>query len=458
MHSTKLESVRRIASVAKVVAVPLVVALWPPMASAQPDREARTRADQAAREQQDRACDREFQLFRQISADTARLPASTKAAYDTIRMRLRTCVDSVDAARKDTSLFGMRTTVDSLAMALFSIPEYHDEGRLPIGGQLLGPMAYIYASPHLGTFTRKAQIFEHGLPGALVAIVSVETNVPIPNTYDDLGLDNGINCIWLRALGPGSNDPFEVWVTTTPTHLACDATAPVARRGPFNVVEVREAAFPNAADYPPVARFTEDMSGRPVLAFKCLAAFCEVRRNHGQAQSRRPRTRPNPVNPNPRHRLRTVKGWHDEQPLAVRRTNGTWASTGIYASIVPDTGILNYDSTAFHDVWVPAANIVIHNTLLSGKYFDWGLRTNNNYVAVKFDVATSRWVVGIFDNYFAAPIPGTTLPRVTWKMRERMLHRDAAVPLTARFRWTLGDEGIWFPCGNSCCRSDGEIF
>lgn len=410
--------------------------------------------------QEDRACLRESMQWREVAADSGKqLSAAARADRDAIAQRLRSCVEATDTRRRQAALASVEPTADTLAIAFFDIPEYHDEGRLPIGGGRLGPMAYIYASPFLGTFSRKAQIFEHGKPGALAVIVSVERNVSIPNAYRDLGLDNGINCVWLQARSPTPTAPFDAWVTTAPDETACDEKETTTLRGPFAVVEVQEAAFSRPSDYPPVARFAEDVSGRPVLAFKCLNAFCEVRRNHGQAQVRAPRTLPNPIdNTNGLHRVRAVKGWHDEQELALRQAGGDWVSSGVRASIVPDTGILNYDSAAFHDVWIPAANIVIHSPLTSGKYYDWGLRTGQNHVAVKFDTAVRKWIVGIFDTFNAGPIPGTTPPRVTWKMRERMLHKNAAVPLTARFRWTVGDDGIWFPCGNSCCRSDGEIY
>jgi hypothetical protein len=410
--------------------------------------------NQAVFAQEDPACEDAIARYREVSGqDTVQMPPPVRLRYDSLYARMRACVDSVDNARRDTSLTLIKQSAESLAMAFFGIPEYHDEGRLPAGGNLLGPTAYIYASPFLGTFTRKAQIFEHGTPGVLAAIVVVESGVPIPNTYRDLHLANGINCIWLYAPGADVAAGYRAYVTHAAPRTACDRRA--TPLGPLNVVEVREAAFQSSGSYPPVARFDEDRAGRPVLAFKCLNAFCEVGTSVTAGSQRRSKVRPIIVTATtPPHRV--IKGWHDEQQLA-ERSGGVWRASGVWASIVPDTRISNYDSTRFHDVWVPAARIVIHGGALpvTNKYHQWGLRQGNNYLGVKFDVARNRWLVGVFDTPFTTPIAGTATPRKTWRVHERMLHRDAAVPTTARFRFTVADDGVWVPCGNSCCKSDG---
>ena len=38
----------------------------------------------------------------------------------------------------------------------------------------------------------------------------------------------------------------------------------------------------------------------------------------------------------------------------------------------------------------------------------------------------------------------------------RHIHYDAPVPGTARFRYTIRDPGLWGPCGNACCSTDGH--
>lgn len=406
--------------------------------------------------QRDIACSEDIDNFRRAAADSSRERTSDmRARLDTLRRRARACVEAIDSARQYTALKQIAPTADSLAMAVFRIPEYHDEGRLPIAGNLLGPMAFIYASPFLGTFTRKAQIFEHGVPGILAAIVVVEDAVSMPPEYAALHLTNGTNCVWLRARGADPTAAYEAYVTHVPNTEPCDHTG--TRFGPLDVVEVSDPRFRFSESYPPVARFDEDRDRRPVLAFKCLVAFCEVGSGLTPAKQRRSKVHPNPVPPGtPRQKI--IKGWHDEQQLA-ERAGGMWRGSGIWASIIPDTGISNYDSVMFENVWVPAARIVIHNPLpATHKYYAWGLRRGDNFVGVQFDVAANQWLMGIFPNQFDAPMPGARVPRKRWRVVDRMLHRDAAVPATARFRFTLADDGVWVPCGNACCKSDGEIF
>jgi len=42
-----------------------------------------------------------------------------------------------------------------------------------------------------------------------------------------------------------------------------------------------------------------------------------------------------------------------------------------------------------------------------------------------------------------------------WLNVVEMPHLDYPVPGSVRFRWTVADDGVWIPCGQSCCRGDG---
>ena len=86
---------------------------------------------------------------------------------------------------------------------------------------------------------------------------------------------------------------------------------------------------------------------------------------------------------------------------------------------------------------MPAAN----------KYHDWGLRKGNNVVQFKYDTPSAQWKVQIKTD------SATVVP---WKFIERTVHYDVTVPQVARFRWTAGDDGIWAPCGNACCKASDQ--
>lgn len=356
-----------------------------------------------------------------------------------------------------------------LADVFLSIPEYHDEGRLPIGGGFLGPMAYIYASPMMATFTRRAQIFEHqqanvAAPGPLAAIVVVErddqaSTAPIPTPYSNALLDYGVNCLWLKVASDAQNAAFTVYVSrptaTPPATPVCSAADQLVKKtdGTDLFLEVHEEhdnRFNDTDSYPSAARFDVDNAGRITFGFKCLRSYCE-------AMERKVTWRESKVTPNPRSntdpKQKTIKGWHDEQELSEQTSSGVWRSTGVVASIVPDERIVERDSVDFHDTWIPTSVIEL-DVAPTGKYAAWGLKRGSNYLHLQFDVAQDRWRVGLFASRVQRP--GTTAPLREWSFRERMIHRDAAVPPTARFRFTQRDDGVWFPCGNACCKADGE--
>src|SRR5687767_518650 len=136
----------------------------------------------------DDACRAEFRSLMQNNDDSVRLRVA------------RNCAATTDSVRRLFSTRSAREDRLRLTEMHSTIPEYHDEQRLPSGtGSNLGPMAGIYASPHLGSFVEDQQFAEHGAEGVMVAHVfvgQIGTEV-LPQTYQDLGLSFGLNCLWV---------------------------------------------------------------------------------------------------------------------------------------------------------------------------------------------------------------------------------------------------------------------
>jgi hypothetical protein len=392
-------------------------------------------------------------------ADSTSSTPATKQTLDITRTKMFGCVRPTDSISFHAPIAQLDLEASRLTKGFFGIPEYHDEGRLPTVGDQLGPLAHIYASPYLGAFTRRAQISELGMPGLLAALVVVELDNPgdaIPSTYTALGLEAGINCVWLYLANAQPNTKYQAFVSTQKPGTSCDRSS--SRRGPFSVVAVRHPRFNASSDYPPVARFDVDASEKlPVLAFKCLAAFCEV----GPAEPKNVRAPWGLKRPDPNkaewhvadgdgfsmsragRRVRVIKGWHDEQHLAVRIGN-QWTRLKVRATLIPEPSVSNFNAADFLNTWTKVASLVIDGDLVGTKYARWRLRTGSNDVRIQSTAA--GWHAEIYrgDN-----------DRKLWINTGRMLHYDAAVPPTARFRWTRMDDGIWVPCGNACCNSDG---
>lgn len=355
------------------------------------------------------------------------------------RLAARRCINRVDSLRRATALRYAAPAVRYIAELPWHIPEYHDEQRLSIGGGNVGPMAYIYASPALGGFTDPAQFEEHGDRGVLVGVVSVlETynGELLPQPYRDLGLAWGLNCIYLAYRGTGPPDErWDAYVTNSGTgaNAPCQhSTSPTW----LSVHATRTSSY-GLRDHPPVARFGETRTGRPLLGIACLDTWCEI--GPGSSDAR-------PAQGSDREEK--VKGWHDDQALSV------WSPPGHYrrvmrAKVTPRRNVDQLTLADFAD-WQEVAIIRLDTAPPAGsKYEKWGLMKGKNTLELKLTGATwSAQVTSRREN-------GNFVTR-EWVFAEpRHPHVDAAVPGTARFRWTVGDEGVWVPCGQGCCKVEG---
>lgn len=380
------------------------------------------------------------------------------------------CTDTNDEKNRRIRLDQTDAEALRLARMFFDIPEYHDEGRLPVNrdvpGALLGPLAGIYASPFLHGFTRPAQIYEQGKPGILAAIVVVDEKpgVQLPPSYRNLQLQAGMNCIWLYVEPPSAGGSYAAYLANLRYSArlshpasggACDRSVPMPNS--LAVVAVTIQNFTADSDYPPVARFATDRQGNPILAFRCLNAFCEIGVG-SEKDVRKPDGlgRPNPNiaqwdpaaadNPD-QGRRQVIKGWHDEQTLAVRGADYRWRASDVTARITPIAGAAQYDSADFHNQWRRVARILIVGAVpTASKYHKWGLRTGVNHIEFQYDGAAGRW---------KAQLVRPDTPPVPWNTMVRIVHHDVAVPPIVRFRWTGADDGVWAPCGNACCKTDG---
>lgn len=386
------------------------------------------------------------QVVRPDSTCLAVSDSAREFANDTaFKNRSMRCALVADSTRRFRATRLAVAAVQEAITIPFTIPESGDEQRLDDGMGTLGPTAFIYPSPGADGFTHRGQIAAHGAPGLFVAIVVVDPpdgGGPMPSTYTNLGLKQGINCIWLRASSPDPALPYQVWVSDPWTTGACDRTHTTGLRGPLFVDERR---VPNGvgyfrhADYPPAPRFGINGT-QPLLGFKCLDAWCEA--GPGPFAQHAPWVAV-------AGREGRIKGWHDEQRLAERDHSGVWRPT-IRATIVPVPNLDQLDKADFskttgsgRPIWVNVASIHLLDDPSGTKYYTWGLRRGRNLAELHFD--GSAWHMRISPQ---------GAPQVIWNVAE-MPHEDVAVPGSVRFRFTVADDGFWVPCGQSCCRAGG---
>jgi hypothetical protein len=370
----------------------------------------------------------------------------------------RTCAATMDSIMHKAPLREMNLEIKRLADLPWFIPEYSDEQYLSDGRGGLGPMAHIFPSPYLASYTREDQIIENDTLGILAALVFVDRNPgdTLPDTYKNLSLLFGLNCVYLRDVAiASSTDRWSARIAHPGNGKACERTnyaigmvsAPLA-------VKRDTSAGALAADYPPAARFSEGTHEVPLFGFRCLDGWCNVL-PAGTTATLAPT---NTVNTKEGH----IKGWHDEQRL-TERVNGKLVPS-IRASVVPVPGLGALKTSDFVG-WVKVAIIDIEeNVPQSSKYYGWGLRRGHNELEI--NGTGGRWIArvtakGVLSTGRSAgpgQYLGTDLTKPTeWLIVAREKHFDLAVPGTARWRLTVLDDGVWVPCGQACCQAEGPI-
>lgn len=326
-----------------------------------------------------------------------------------------------------------------------SVPEYHDEQRLPDGSGGLGPPAFLFASPNIGGFVHDWQLDEHGARGALwaVAVVDAEAGTTLPGTYTELGLVvGGRSCIWLAR----ENGALTARVSHQPDDTkACDPNAGFRR---LHVVPDPSSRVLIAADQPPVARFTDTRDERPLFGVRCLLLWCDIGPTPPSGTGPPPWAAA-PVQlvggvagPNSRLHER-VKGWNDSQILSVD-DGGALKPNGPRATFVPYPDLADRAVSYYQgETWRPVGTLHILGPTSGTQYEAWGLRPGRNVLSLRF--LNNAWQMQARH--------GNT--EQVWNNVHRHAHYDAAVPGTARFRWISYDDGFWVPCGQGCCRADG---
>lgn len=351
-----------------------------------------------------------------------------------------------DCSRRARILRTVSVDLQYAAEMMASIPEYHDEQRLPDGNGGYGPPAYIFASPNIGGFEHTWQLDEHGTRGALWMIVVVDTvsTAALPGIYRDLGLQpGGRNCVWLAR----TNGSLRARVThQLDRTMPC---SPTAASRPLHVVQDPLGAVVAAADQPAAARFTESRAGRPLLGARCLLTWCDFGPPPA-TETGGPGWEPaqvqlvgGPPNATSRPQER-VKGWHDSQVLSIGQ-GASLRPGGPRATFVPAQGIASrsmefYRGVTFH----PVGTLHVLGPVTGTPYDTWGLRPGRNTLSLRLD-SNGAWQMQIASPQFSK----------VWNNVHRHDHHDAAVPGPARFRWISYDDGFWVPCGQGCCRADG---
>lgn len=395
---------------------------------------------------------RDHHCFAEL-VDSAQQALSTlQNPGDSLRISHRDTVFLRDCRRSYQAMIEVRDAMDDVARLNLTIPEFHDEQRFRLTSTSFGPVVKIFASPNLSGFRHRDQLQAHGNVGVLAAVVHVESGTaPLGAEYTDLGLGYGVNCLWV-GWRPGTSTGGQ-WFARMGRADAVDRTCHRNTAGVPLAVD-RQALNNFAFDsIPPVARIGLEADGRPYFGVKCLAGWCNIGRvgfmPHSIAKTlSAPRASPSG---------KRVEGWHDEQILAEFE-NGVAVPGTIRAALLPT-------ATHFRSELQLRAPGGVHFAVLfldkepatNSRYKQWGLHAGQNHLFLRWVPPTNAAgapSAGRFQMWVGSPgLPSSTL----WTHVERHAHFDAAVVPTARFRWVSTDDGVWFGCGQTCCRGDGMI-
>lgn len=367
----------------------------------------------------------------------------------------------------DTSADTTLPSVTEIPVAgkILNVPEFHDCQRFIVDSE--GTLVYdslyaIFASFELDTLWASKR---DSLPedSAFVAAEIVSWG----GEYGSLGIKPWFNCLLvfgspsapeakMVSLGPYEHDCLHPPTTTFGT------TALVVRRIPPTYSD---------ADYPAVARWEWDAeTKRQYIGIKCGPAWCEIFKEG---------TILNFASTYAGIRVSQIKGWFDEQRLAV----GTRTVSNIKGSIFPHPRLDSYTLDDFRKTswlvfrrWVPTAYVALDGTdpdvgsYLAKTNFDPTVATSpidmsklNRIWLCNGSRFQCRIPSNVQCTWPSSGVPGDSLwwtkiqspgnvLRYKCVWREDHSDLDIHIPGTARWRWLAQDETEWMRCAQGCCQ------
>jgi len=225
----------------------------------------------------------------------------------------------------------------------------------------------------------------------------------------------------------------------------------------------------DAQDYPPVARWDWDAEHHThYISIRCGEEWCEVGRNDLKPSASHAGTvLPDQAIPDvgsptshERRRVLEIKGWYDEQRLAVPDGSGLLGASTITGTAFPHPMLDRLQAISDFDVkWIPAAYVLLDSE--SGPYkgklnFDIGI--NRVYLCSGAFTNCSGVSSGASEPSCASEADHLWWARilsargdVEYRCVIRRLQAGVEFPGTVRWRWDEHDEKFWIRCPQGCC-------
>lgn len=345
-------------------------------------------------------------------------------------------------------------TVIPVSGPITNVPEYHDCQRF-INPPAYGPMVAIFA--HHALDSMYDQITDSVAGVALQAAAEIYS---YDGDYDNLHIQRGFNCLYLTRTS-GVWAARIVWVDQDAD--AC-LKPPVSSGHPL---QVRPQSFPGLQepDVPPVARWDWDpRRSQQYISIRCGREWCEVGPSgFSSSAGLGSPTLPDldASTPAEVQRVLRIKGWYDEQYLALPGTG----PFGLNPSLIRGTAIphpmLERLTTVAHFTgqWRPSAYIRLDAPALDYST-KLGLQQGLNRIFMcQGDFSGCPNTAGIpqpicdaaADGQWWAKVVSPSGASPTYFCVIRRTHPGVVIPGTVRWRWDSDDEKTWIRCPEGCC-------
>ena len=368
----------------------------------------------------------------------------------------------------------------AIAGATTLVPEFNDCQRFrQKSGDAYGPLIGIFARESLSYHI--SRMLDSARANAQIRAVSIGLIYDWDSPYPALDIASGFNCLYMWA----ENGSLKRKAAMVP--VAADSvcrkdlavTDIPASTPPLEVFPRRPDPIFTAAnhDYPDVARWDwDEVLNTEYIGIGCQDSWCEIAkpplhesRKHDDLAATSPHGR----------RVFQIKGWYDEQLLAVSTTPGgslLKAST-VTGTIFPGPELGSLPESAYQKKWVDTAA----TTLLTGHLANYVSKLNFEEPPLvgghQFNVIAlcegSRADCGVpltvppktcskpgdpwyGDDWWARIT--STKGAVAYRCVIRRKHPELnkIIPGLVRWRWSLDDEVTWIACPDGCCEVTGE--
>jgi hypothetical protein len=357
-----------------------------------------------------------------------------------------------------------------LSGVITGVPEFHDCQRLRDANDstIYGPLAGIWVAQDLGLRfdSLAASPPQEGAEGGLSIALVYSWEQP----YDPLHMQAGWNCLFFVRAATVSK--FAAYMVPVDNAGLCTQSKIISRMAAtLPRLNVFSTSFPSPLrreDVPPVGRW--DWDGHQYIGVGCGDQWCDV-----TPGSTAPPPPPYslPTGTAEEQRVYQVKGWYDEERLAVSPQAG--AATGVtglnlvpagpVGTVVPDPALdAITDQKDFDGHWVHVATVGLeanNATYITKLNLHQGTMPKPGVMAAtltdvfmcKIGEGKCEGATGLScqDVWRAKIASGETS---VYRCVKRTDHSGLGVhiPGTVRWQWENDDQKLWAECAEGCCK------